>query len=296
MEGWHDDVDAILDGFLLGQAGGGALADLLFGAVNPSGRLAETIPVRLADTASYVNFPGEQGHVRYGEGVMVGYRWHETVGVQARYPFGYGLSYTTFAVTDLTVQVTGDDTARATVAVTNTGDRPGSDVVQLYVAAQHGPVRRPARELRAFAKVHLQPGKTQTVTLELDRRAFAYWDVERHGWVVTPGRYTVQVCRDAATVTAEQAVTLHGDRLVGELTLESTVQEWCDHPVVGGEFLAQVGAVSPADQDGPGATADLLQMVGSMPMQTVVTMMGAAAPVAALERLMARARSESDPR
>jgi beta-glucosidase len=128
VEGWHDDVDAILEAFLLGQAGGSALADVLFGAVSPSGRLAETIPVRLADTASYVNFPGEQGHVRYGEGVMVGYRWHETVGVPARYPFGHGLSYTTFAEADLRVQITGDDTARVSVTVTNTGDRAGSDV------------------------------------------------------------------------------------------------------------------------------------------------------------------------
>ena len=112
LEGWHDDVDAILEGFLLGQAGGAAIADLLFGVANPSGRLAETIPLRLADNPSYVNFPGEQGHVRYGEGVMVGYRWYATVGLPVRYPFGHGLSYTTFAVSDLTVAATGPDTAR----------------------------------------------------------------------------------------------------------------------------------------------------------------------------------------
>jgi beta-glucosidase len=163
--------------------------------------------------------------------------------------------------------------------------------VQVYVAARHGPVRRPARELRAFAKVTLQPGETRFVTLELDRRAFAYWDIEYNGWVVTPGTYTVQVCRDAATVTLEQEVRLDGDRLLSELTLESTVQEWCTHPVVGAEFLAQVAAASPAGEDGPGATADLLQMVGSMPMQTVVNMLGAAAPVAALEQLMERTRT-----
>lgn len=295
VEGWHDDVDAILQGFLLGQAGGGAVANLLFGAANPSGRLAETIPVRLADTASYVNFPGEQGHVRYGEGVMVGYRWHETVGVPARYPFGYGLSYTTFDETDLKVEVTGDDTARVTVTVTNTGDRAGSNVVQVYVAAQHGPVRRPARELRAFAKVNLQPGESHTVTMELDRRAFSYWDIEHHGWVVTPGTYTVQICRDAATVTLEEAVTLAGQPCVGELTLESTVQEWCTHPVVGAEFLAQVAAASTAGKGGPDATADLLQVVGSMPKQTVVNMLGAAAPVAALKQLMARTRATTAP-
>ncbi|PRC45438.1 glycosyl hydrolase, partial [Mycobacterium sp. ITM-2017-0098] len=270
------------------------LADLLFGAVNPSGRLAETIPVRLADTASYVNFPGEQGHVRYGEGVMVGYRWHETVAVPARYPFGYGLSYTTFAVADLTVEATGDDSARATVTVSNTGDRPGSEVVQLYIAAADGPVRRPVRELRAFSKVYLQPAETRTVAMELDARAFAYWDVEQQDWVVAPGTYAVQICRDAATVALEVAVTLAGHLPVRELTLESTVQEWCTHPAVGAEFLAQVAAASPDGQGGADATADLLQMVGSMPMQTVVNMLGAAAPVAALTRLMARTRPTTD--
>jgi beta-glucosidase len=126
LEGWHDDVDAILDGFLPGQAGGPAVADLLFGVANPSGHLAETIPLRLADNPSYVNFPGEQGHVRYGEGVMVGYRWYGTVGLPVRYPFGHGLSYTTFATSDLTAEVTGPDTARAAVSVTNTGAGPAS--------------------------------------------------------------------------------------------------------------------------------------------------------------------------
>lgn len=294
LEGWHDDVDAILEGFLLGQACGSALADLLFGVANPSGRLAETIPVRLADTCCYVNFPGEQGHVRYGEGVMVGYRWHETVAVPARYPFGHGLSYTTFATTDLTVEVTGDDTARVTVTVTNTGERAGSEVVQVYVAAAHGPVRRPTRELRAFVKVELDAAESRTVSLELGRRAFAYWDVEHADWVVTPGTYVVQVCRDSATVTLEESVALTGDDLAIELTMESTVQEWCTHPVVGAEFLAQVAAASSAGEGGPSATPDLLQMVGSMPMQTIVNMLGAAAPVAELERLMARTHRGTD--
>ncbi|MFN2522763.1 MAG: glycoside hydrolase family 3 C-terminal domain-containing protein [Mycobacteriales bacterium] len=129
LEGWVDDVDAVLDCSLLGQAGGGATADLMFGLVNPSGHLAETIPIRLEHTPSYVNFPGEQGHVRYGEGVMVGYRWYETVGLPVRYPFGHGLSYTTFATTDVAVESTGTDSARVTVTVSNTGARLGKHVV-----------------------------------------------------------------------------------------------------------------------------------------------------------------------
>lgn len=292
LEPWHDDVGAILEGFLLGQAGGSALADLLFGVANPSGRLAETIPMRLADTASYVNFPGELGHVRYGEGVMVGYRWHETVRLPARYPFGHGLSYSTFDVGALRVEVTGHDTVRASVSVTNTGGRAGSHVVQVYVSTSAGPVRRPRRELRAFAKLHLEVGETRTATMELDRRAFAYWDVDRDGWVVAPGEYTVQVCENAATVTLAESVTLHGDHLLDALTMESTVEQWYTHPVVGPVLLTELAPGADASEQAP----EMLRMVGSMPMRTVVAMLGDAAPVAKLEEMMELSRREADRR
>lgn len=292
LEPWHDDVDAVLEGFLLGEAGGGALADLLFGVANPSGRLAETIPVRLADTASYVNFPGEQGHVRYGEGVMVGYRWHESVDLPARYPFGYGLSYTTFDVGALCVDVLGEDTARVSVTVTNTGSRAGSHVVQVYVSTSAGPVRRPRRELRAFAKLRLEAGESRTVTMDLNRRAFAFWDVERDGWSVAPGEYAVQVCENAASVTMSQAVTLRGDDVLDALTMESTVEQWFTHPVVGPTLLAEFADRADASERAP----DMLRMVGSMPMRTMVGMLGDAAPVTKLEQMMELSRREADRR
>jgi beta-glucosidase len=291
LEGWHDDVDAILEGFLLGQGGGAALADLLFGAANPSGHLAETIPLRLADNPSYVNFPGEQGHVRYGEGVMVGYRWYATVGLPVRYPFGHGLSYTTFATSDLTAGVTGPDTARASVTVTNTGGRAGQHVVQVYVATTAGPVRRPARELRAFTKVSLEPGETRTVTLDLDRRAFAYYDIREPGWIVAPGTYVVQVGENAATVVAEAAITLAGDRVIRELTLDSTVGDWFTHPIVGAALLDELAAGMTQEQrSGLTADPDLMRAVASMPMRKALGMLGGAVPEATLERLMARSR------
>jgi beta-glucosidase len=288
LEGWHDDVHAILDGFLLGQAGGGAIADLLLGAANPSGRLAETIPLRLEDTPSYVNFPGEQGRVRYGEGVMVGYRGYATVGTAVRYPFGHGLSYTTFTTDDLTVEATGDDTARVTVTVTNTGDRTGAHVVQVYVSTTAGPVRRPARELRAFTKVALVPGETRTVTLDLDRRAFAYYDVPEAGWVVAPGEYAVQIGRDAATVTAEAPLSLPGDVIVRKLTLDSTVGEWAAHPVVGPTLLDEIAADLPG---GSGPDPDVLRLVESMPMGKVAAMLAGPALDATLHRLIQRSRA-----
>jgi beta-glucosidase len=291
LEGWHDDVDAILDGFLPGQAGGAAVADLLFGVANPSGRLAETIPLRLADNPSYVNFPGEQGHVRYGEGVMVGYRWYATVGLPVRYPFGHGLSYTTFAVSDLTVAATGPDTVRASVAVTNTGARAGQHVVQVYVATAAGPVRRPARELRAFTKVRLEPGETRTVTLDLDRRAFAYYDIHEAGWIVAPGTYRIQVGENAATIVGEVAITLTGDLVIPELTLDSTVGEWFSHPIVGATLLDELTAGMTGEQRSElPADPDLLRLAASMPMQKAMGMLGGAVPEATLQRLMARTR------
>lgn len=291
LEGWHDEVDAILEGWLLGQAGGSALADVLFGVVNPSGHLAESIPLRLEDNPSWLNFPGEQGHVRYGEGVFVGYRYYESAGVPVRYPFGHGLSYTTFRTDDLTLEAAGDDSVSARVTVTNTGDRAGKHVVQLYVASPPGPVRRPARELRAFAKVALEPGESSTVVLALDRRAFAYWDGTDDRWVVAAGDYRVQVGHDVSTIVAEQTVTLAGDTISRELTLESTVGDWFGHPVVGPVIMQGMAAGMTEEQAAQAAAnPDQLKMVESMPMQQFLAFTGNAFPPEALEQLMALSR------
>jgi beta-glucosidase len=220
---------------------------------------------------------------------MVGYRHFETVGRAVRYPFGHGLSYTTFQTAELQVAAAGVDTATATLTVTNTGERPGRHVVQLYVATTAGPVRRPARELRAFTKVSLAAGESRTVRFDLDRRAFAYWDVREGAWVVAPGEYTVQIGRSAADVVAEQSVRLAGDDVVPELTLGSSVAEWFDHPVVGAQLLEGFLATVPADA--AEMHAGMLQMIGSMPMRRFAADFGAAIPAAELERLMAEARA-----
>jgi beta-glucosidase len=287
LEGWHDRVDAILEGFLLGQAGGGAIADLLFGAVNPSGHLAETIPMRLQDNPSYLNFPGEQQHVRYGEGVMVGYRHYESVAAPVRYPFGHGLSYTTFATRAVTVEVTGADSAIVTVTVENTGDRPGKHVVQVYVATDAGPVRRPVRELRAFTKIALEPGEQRTVTLPLDRRSFAYWDIQHGRWVVAPGTYRIQVGENAATVIVEAGIDLAGEIIVAELSLDSAVADWFAHPVAGPALMqGMAAAMTPGQQAEAAQQQDQLRMVESMPMRQFVGFIGNAIPIAALEQLV----------
>jgi beta-glucosidase len=294
LDPWHDEVDAVLDGFLLGQAAGSALANLLYGVANPSGHLAETVPHQLADTPSFLTFPGEQGHVRYGEGVFVGYRYHSSVGVAPRYPFGHGLSYTTFTTDALEAHVVDETTVEASVTVTNTGSVTGKHVVQLYVATTAGPVRRPVRELRRFAKVDLAPGETTTVRFELDRRAFAYWDTVEHDWVVAPGDYVVQVGTDADSIAQEQQVTLVGEVRLAPLTLQSTIGEWLGHPVVGPVVREGMTAAIPEDQrEQMAEQEDQLRMVESMPMQQFLAFIGNLFPPEALESLMALSRQRA---
>ncbi|CAM3608633.1 glycoside hydrolase family 3 C-terminal domain-containing protein [Tsukamurella ocularis] len=268
LEPWHDEVDAILEAFLLGQGGGAAIADLLVGLAEPSGRLAETIPHRLEETPAFGNFPGELGAVRYGEGLLVGYRWYTTRRIAPRYPFGHGLGYTTFAIDDLVAEVTGADTATATVRVTNTGDRAGSHVVQLYVGGGPGPVFRPRRSLAAFRKVALDPGASTTVTLALPRRAFAHWDANRGDWVVAPGDYTLEAGRSSADIDVDSTIALDGDVIVEPLGMESTIAEWAAHPVAGEGFRAALAGSTggmPVDQ--------LLELAGSMPLGKALDML-----------------------
>ncbi len=282
LEGWHDDVDAILDGFVLGQGGGRAIARLLMGDASPSGKLAETIPLRLADHPSWLNFPGERGHVRYGEGVLVGYRYFSSADAPVRYPFGHGLSYTTFSSELRAVEVVGDDAATVTVEVQNTGDRAGGHVVQLYVSTVAGDVRRPTRELRAFTKVHLAPGERTEVRFELDRRAFAFWDVDRSDWTVAPGEYTIQLGADAATVLAESTVELTGDRIAGAVTLDDAIAAWLDHPEIGeatNQTLGFAAVEVPAEQ---------MAQVRSMTMRQFVRISGLPVPLDVLQALADR--------
>ncbi|WP_416983798.1 glycoside hydrolase family 3 C-terminal domain-containing protein [Streptomyces sp. T028] len=292
LEGWHDEVDAIVEAWLPGQAGGGAIADVLTGRVNPSGHLAESIPFRLNDTPAYLNFPGEQGHVRYGEGVMVGYRYYETADVAVRYPFGHGLSYTTFEQSGFQVTATGEDTARATVTVTNTGERFGKHVVQVYVSAPKRPVSSPARELRGFSKVALEPGQSKVVEIDLDRRAFAFWDITRDDWTVAAGRYEVQLGENAHDVVAVQPLDLVGDLLVAPLTLDSTVGAWFGHTTVGPVLTeAMMAGMSEEQAAAAAESQDAMRMVESMPMRQFLGFLPTPIPAEFLDQLMTMSRS-----
>jgi beta-glucosidase len=189
---WADDVAAVIQMSYLGQEAGTALAAVLFGDVDASGRLPTTYPRRIEDTPAHRHFPGGDGTVTYAEGVFVGYRHYDTFDVEPLFCFGHGLSYTTFEYLAPAVEVDGH-TARITVDVTNSGERPGREVVQVYVRDLAAPRPRPDRELRAFQKVALDPGRTAGVTIDLDERAFAHWDAELHEWRVAPGDYEILI-------------------------------------------------------------------------------------------------------
>jgi len=193
---WLEKVAAVVQAWYPGQECGNAIADVLFGDTNPSGKLPQTFPVRLEDNPAYLNFPGENGKVYYGEGLFVGYRYYDKKKIAPLFPFGFGLSYTTFDYGPLSLsaqEISPDDTVQVSVEITNTGQRAGKEVVQLYVHDQQARLQRPEKELRAFAKVQLEPGERTMVTLSIARDALAYYDDLAHEWVAEAGEFEVLV-------------------------------------------------------------------------------------------------------
>ncbi len=207
---WHDQTPAIVEAYLGGQAGGGAIVDVVYGVVNPGGKLAETIPVRGSDCPAAPFFPGDGQMVVYRESIYVGYRYYNTTDVAVRYPFGHGLSYTSFAYGDVATHVNADGTVTVSVAVTNTGSRAGHEVVQVYVRDVAARVFRPIHELKAFAKVYLEAGATTTVQCSLDARAFAFYDVASAQWLVEAGEFEIQVGASSRDIRGRSVVTLAG--------------------------------------------------------------------------------------
>ena len=231
---WADRAAAVVETYLAGQAAGGAIADMLYGAVNPSGRLAETFPLELEDTPAYLDFPGVHDTVRYGEGIFIGYRWYEARKLPVQFPFGHGLSYTSFAYGPVELssgRLMPGDALRVRIPVTNTGDRAGSEVVQLYVHHRSSAVRRPPKELKAFAKVHLEPGETKDVELRLDSQAFAFWDERRHAWSLDAGRCDILVGASSADIRSTAALEIVAELAPADLTLMSPLEDWLNDPV-----------------------------------------------------------------
>ncbi len=276
---WRERAAAIIECWLGGQAAGGAIADVLTGAENPSGRLTETIPLRLQDTSSYLNFPGEGGHVRYGEGVFVGYRGYDATGLDVAFPFGHGLSYTHFDYDDLDVVTrgsydTGDLAVTVSCTVTNAGGRAGREVVQLYVGDPECAVARPPRELRGFAKVSLDAGQSERVEFRMSARDLAYYSVRDARWVVQAGDFTVAVGASSRDLRLD--ATLHLDATPPRVPLDgmSTLQEWLADPEGGPKVREAIGTDADGRPQGILGNDEMLRMIGNFPLATLAAFPG----------------------
>lgn len=211
MADWAGSVAGILEGWFAGQETGYAVADVLFGDVNPSGKLPDTLPVRYAHNPSFLHYPGENGHLLYGESIFVGYRYYDAKAIKPLYPFGFGLSYTQFEFSNLRLsaaEIGLDDTLTVEVDVTNIGQRAGQEVAQLYVRDPQSRLVRPPKELKGFQKVALEPGETKTVTFTLTRKELSYYDPSQKGWVAEDGAFEVLVGNSSRDISLHAAFQL----------------------------------------------------------------------------------------
>lgn len=237
---WIDRVKGVLEGYLGGQALGGAIADLLFGDANPCGKLAETFPKQLSHNPSHLNFPGEGDKVEYKEGLFVGYRYYDAKQIEPLFPFGHGLSYTTFEYTGMTVdkrEIRDTETVRIGVRVRNTGELPGKEIVQLYVRDVEASVIRPEKELKGFEKIELSPGEEKTVEFILDKRAFAYYNPELQDWHVENGDFEILIGKSSAELVLQETVRVQSTvRLKKTVTRNSLVGDLLDDPWLSPSF------------------------------------------------------------
>ena len=235
---WINDVKGLVEAYLGGQAVGQAEANILYGNVNPSGKLAETLPIKLEDNPSYLNF-GDGVKVEYHEGIFVGYRYYEKKKMDVAFPFGHGLSYTTFEYSNVKTDkesMTEGDTIQVSVDVTNTGDRAGKEIVQLYVSDKTDAVRRPEKELKGFEKVALNPGETKTVTFTLDKRSLAWYNTELQDWYAASGDYEILIAASSQDVRLTKTIQwkstqvlplhLHMNSTLGELQADERSRDF----------------------------------------------------------------------
>ena len=230
---WLADIKGLLEAYLGGQAGGAAVANILYGKVNPSGKLAETMPLKLSDNPSYLNFGGGE-KVEYREGVFVGYRYYDTKEMKVAFPFGYGLSYTTFAYSNIKLSIknpTEKDIVTVSADITNTGKLAGKEVVQLYVRDLTGSAIRPVKELKGFEKVFLNPGETKTVTMELNKRSFAWYNADFHDWFVASGNYEIMVGTSSRDILLKETLHLNSSQeILMHIHMNTTLGELLRNP------------------------------------------------------------------
>lgn len=213
---WQNSCQAILHGYLTGQAGASAMMDIVMGIVNPSGRLNETYPVRYEDTPAFRYFPSAEKNAEFRESIYVGYRYYDSNRIRVQYPFGFGLSYTEFAYSDLYVDAEG-----ATITIANTGSRAGAEVIQMYIGLNNAIVFRPAKELKGFQKVYLKAGEKRTIHIPFDDKTFRYWNVKTNKWEIEMGSYKVMIGASVSDI-----------RLEAEINIEGTTREYPYNPAL----------------------------------------------------------------
>ena len=280
---WIGKVKGVLEAYLGGQAVGLAAVRVLFGDVNPSGHLPETFPVKLSDNPSYLYYGGEGNEADYREGIFVGYRYYDKKDMEVLFPFGYGLSYTTFSYSNLRLsatEITDQDTLTATVTVTNTGKLAGKTVVQLYVGDKVSTVLRPVRELKGFEKVELQPGESKEVSFLLDKRAFAYWNTELGDWHVETGEFTIEVGQSSRDIDVCGTVTVNSTvRLKKHYTVDSIYMDILADPkaakVIEPLLNGIKNALAPDSDDATDASKEAINEEMSLAMIQYMPLRGA---------------------
>lgn len=284
---FKNKVKSILEMYLGGQAVGGAACDLIFGKVNPSGKLAETFPEKLSDNPSFISFPGEMDDVQYREGIFVGYRYYDHKQIEPLFPFGHGLSYTTFEYSDIKLSsnaINADDDLTVSVKVTNTGKVEGKEVVQLYVTDKESSLIRPVKELKGFEKVSLKPGESKNVMFKLDKRAFAFYSEAAHDWLVEEGDFIISVGSSSRDIRLTDEVFVSSkDRIPVKYTVNSPLGDIAADPnsrKIFGNMFEEIskGMREAQPEDSMGAATELMTnaMVREMPIRAILSFSGEA--------------------
>jgi len=277
---WIHSIKSVVEAYLGGQATGVAVMDVLSGAANPSGKLAETFPLRLQDNPSYLNFPGDRDKVEYREGVFIGYRYYEKKEIPVLFPFGHGLSYTSFEYSKLTIdrdEVLDTDCVTVSVNIKNTGSRAGKEIVQLYVAPKSNTVVRPIKELKGFKKISLNSGEEKTVTFSLDKRSFAFYDTELKDWRVEAGKYGILIGASSQDIRLEKDIIVKPVIPYNRpITVNSPVAEAMEDPKVAA-FLNKLRETVPnpphLDENNP--MADMFAaMANELPLRSSAMFFG----------------------
>lgn len=259
---------SVLTGALLGQGGGHAIAAVLFGDVNPSGRLSETVPVRIEDAPSFGNFPGEYSQVLYGESIFVGYRGYDNAKLDVAYPFGYGLSYTKFHYGEISLEDNNSHII-ASLVITNTGERSGREVVQVYTSRSESLIRRPPVELKAFTVVELSPGESKTIQLSIQLSDLNTWDSRTNSWVREQGEWTFHAASSSRDIRASASITLARFGAEPLLSMNSTIAEVLADPIAGPSLASYLPKPQEGVDAGEVLGIDIAAMVGSFPVSSM---------------------------